>query len=93
MAQVRQKVLILYLANSALDSHVVSWAEYDGTGATDPQPGAADEPPYQSGVDALRDGWRLLQISPLAPHAAGEEFTTSYLKYEFVFEKLEESRG
>ena len=93
MAPLRQKLLILYLANSALDAQVVSWAQYDGTGATDPQPGDADEPPYQSGVDALRDGWRLLQMSPLAPHAAGAEFTTSYLKYEFVFEKLEESRG
>ena len=93
MAPLRQQVLILYLANSALDSQVVSWAEYDGTGARDRQPGDADEPPYQSGLDALRDGWRLLQISPLVPHAAGEEFKTSYLKYEFVFEKLEELRG
>ena len=30
----RQKVLVLYLQTSALDSGVVGWARYDGTGAT-----------------------------------------------------------
>ena len=28
----RQQVLVLYLRNSALDSGVVGWARYDGTG-------------------------------------------------------------
>ena len=28
----RQKVLILYLADSSLESAVVAWARYDGTG-------------------------------------------------------------
>ncbi len=90
---VGQKLLILYLAHSGLDAHVVSWAQWDGTGKEDHIPGDQDEPPYESGLDALRDGWRLLQLSPLQPHAPGAEFRTSYLKYEFVFEKLEESGG
>ena len=37
----------------------------------------------------MLDGWRLFQLSQLQAHSAGEEFTTSYLKYEFAFEKLE----
>ena len=32
MSQLRQKILILYLANSALDSEVKGWTLYDGTG-------------------------------------------------------------
>ena len=28
----RQQVLVLYLANSALDTAVIAWAMYDGTG-------------------------------------------------------------
>ena len=28
----RQKVLILYLANSMLDSEVIAWSFHDGTG-------------------------------------------------------------
>ena len=90
MTNVRQKVLVLYLGSSALDSNVVSWAEYDGTGDTDRIPGDSEEPPYQTGLEALRDGWRLIQMSPLLPHVSGDEFTTSYLKYEFVFEQLAE---
>lgn len=85
----RQRVLFLWLASSALDSGVVAWSLYDGssTGPTppvDPRP----DPPYRTGVEALRDGWRLLQASPLLPAAPGAERETSFLRHEFIFEKL-----
>jgi len=92
MAQ-RQRVLVLYLSTSALDSSVVAWANYDGTGRTRPMAGDESEPPYRTGVSALRDGWRLIQASPLIHHTQGDEFRTGYLKYEFFFEKLEEITG
>lgn len=86
----RQKVLVLYLANSALDAPVVAWAVYDGTGASRPMAGDADEPPYRTGVDALKDGWRLIQAAQILPHERGAEFDLAYLKYEFFFEQLVE---
>lgn len=86
----RQTVLVLYLANSALDSPVVGWSRYDGTGATRHMAGDSDEPPYRTGLDALKDGWRLFQASQLLPHERGAEFDVSYLKYEFWFEQLSE---
>jgi hypothetical protein len=85
----RQQVLILYLSNSALDSRVVSWSLYDGTGKTEHIPGDSDAPPYATGLHALRDGWRLIQLSQLNPPAPGREFTVSYQRYECVFEKWE----
>jgi hypothetical protein len=90
-SNIRQQVLVLYLSTSALDSAVVAWSVYDGTGAREHMAGDAGEaetPPYRSGLDALRDGWRLIQASQLIPHAPGAEFRTDYLKYEFFFEKL-----
>jgi hypothetical protein len=57
----KQQVLVLYLATSALDSDVVGWSRYDGTGATRPTTGDSDEPPYGTGLDALQDSWRLFQ--------------------------------
>lgn len=84
----RQQVLVLYLRSSALDSGVVAWATYDGTGRTVHMAGDEDQPPYKSGVRALEDGWRLFQASQLQPHVSGDEFRTSYLKYEFLFEKI-----
>ena len=92
MSAVRQQVLILYLSSSALDAPVIGWARHDGADRDDQdraaEPGDGDEPPYARGIDALRDGWRLIQASPLVAHVPGSEFTTSYLKYEFFFEKL-----
>jgi len=84
----RQQVLVLYLGSSALDSHVIGWSSYDGTGRQLHMAGDSDEPPYQSGLDALLDGWRLIQASPLLSHVSGDEFKTDYLKYEFFFEKM-----
>jgi hypothetical protein len=84
----RQQVLVLYLGNSSLDAQVVGWSVYDGTGATSPTTGDTDEPPYETGVDALRDGWRLIQASRLIPPYPGQEYDVSFLKHEFLFEKL-----
>ena len=92
MAEGRQQVLVLYLANSALDAPVVGWAVYDGTGETLHMAGDADMPPYGTGLAALRDGWRLFQAAQLLPHPRGEEFDLAYLKYEFFFEKWIEAR-
>lgn len=89
----RQKLLILYLADASLESHVIAWARYDGTGETLHMSGDSDEPPYPTGLDALLDGWRLFQLSPVQPPPAGEELATSYLKYEFAFEQWIESDG
>lgn len=84
----RQQVLVLYLGSSALDSGVIAWALYDGTGQSRRMAGDEDEPPYATGLAALEDGWRLIQASPLIQHGTGDEFRTGYLKYEFFFEKL-----
>ena len=84
----RQHVLVLYLSSSALDSPVIGWANYDGSGSSTHMAGDESEPPYKTGLHALRDGWRLFQASQLLPHNSGDEFRTDYLKYEFFFEKL-----
>ncbi len=84
----RQQVLVLYLANSALDSWVVGWSRYDGTGRTTPTSGDSDEPPYETGVAALLDGWRLIQASQLVPPSPGHEYDVSFLKHEFFFERI-----
>jgi hypothetical protein len=82
----RQQVLMLWLASPSLDAHVLGWSFFDGTAGAGPQPEA--DPPYRTGVAALVDGWRLLQMSPLIPPVPGQERQTSFLKHEFVFERL-----
>jgi hypothetical protein len=89
----RQQLLILYLGTSALDSNVIGWTRYDGTGRSRPTMGDSDQPPYPTGVEALIDGWRLIQASQLQAHLPGHEYDVAYLPYEFIFERLVETNG
>jgi hypothetical protein len=93
MSQLRQKVMVLYLSNSALDSNVKGWSLYDGTGKEAHTTGDSDTPPYTTGLDALLDGWRVIQFPQLIPPYPDMEYTTSFQMYEFIFEKLEEING
>ena len=45
-------------------------------------------PPYDTGLAALVDGWRLLQLSAVVPPAPGHEYDVSTLRHEAVFERL-----
>ena len=90
MAKLRQKVLVLYLSNSALDSRVKGWSIYDGTGREAHTTGDSSVAPYKSGLDALKDGWRVIQFPQLIPPYPNMEYTTSFQMYEFVFEQIEQ---
>ena len=84
----RQQVLVLWLQDSNLDSGLVAWSMWDGTGRVQRYAGDDDVAPYRTGLEALLDGWRLFQASQLNPHYPETETQTAYLKYEFWFEKL-----
>ena len=86
MSGARQQVLMLWLASSSLEGRVLGWSFFDGTAGAGPQP--VVDPPYATGVDALVDGWRLIQMSALQPAAPGHERQTSFLRHEFLFERM-----
>jgi hypothetical protein len=86
--EVRQQVLVLYLADSSLTSDVIAWALYDGTGRESAETGDCPDRPFATGLAALKAGWRLIGMSPLRAAAPDSEYVTSYLKFEFVFERL-----
>ena len=77
---------MLWLSGPGLDGRVLGWTLFDGTAGAGPQ--LDDDPPYPTGVHALQDGWRMIQISPLLPPYPGHERDVSFLKHEFVFERL-----
>ena len=57
--------------------------------------GDTDIPPYRTGVDALKDGWRLIQAAPSAPTGeppAGEQLQDAAIR-EFEEETGIKSRG
>ena len=83
-----QQLLVLYLKNSSLDSDVIAWSFWDGSGEKKTFPGDSNEKPYKTGLDTLTARWRLIQMSPIYPTVTGSETTTSIFQYEFIFEKL-----
>ena len=89
----RQKLLVLYAHSPDLNSRTVAWSMYDGTGLDQHTTGDSEEPPYESVVAAMRDGWRVIQFPQQYPAYPGMEYNTSYLRYEYILEKLEDSNG
>lgn len=91
MSRVRQQILILHLATSSLESQTVAWALFDGATLTDApqmQSGDMDEPPYNSVLSAMQDGWRVFQLPSLPIYLPGHEHESSHLPYEYVLERM-----
>ena len=83
--------MFLYLANSSLGSAVVAWSRYEGSKDT-VEPSDEKSPPYRSALHAMRDGWRVLQVSTQENHAPGNEFELGYLRTEVLLERMEEKQ-
>ena len=90
MTEARQQILVLHSESGDLGSSTVAWALYDGTLDPDEvqmQAGSQNEPPYTSVLDAMRDGWRVFQASPLPERSASTG--TGQLANEFWLERIE----
>jgi hypothetical protein len=93
----RQRILILYLANSCLASETCAWAEYDGTGKHpyadtlgDADSDVIDmKPPYGSVLEAMLDGWRVIKFPAEQALTSDNAGRTGPLPYEFILEKIE----
>ena len=86
----RQQLLYLWLTESALDAETVAWAFYDGAKGAGPAlapPDEASAPPYSSGLDALEDGWSLLQAPQSGAPVDPEGASLGELQFQFIFER------
>ncbi len=89
MSELRQKILVLHSGTPDLHSPIGAWAIYDGTGKDNATTGDSTTPPYKSVLAAMQDGWRVIQFPQLMPAYPGMELTTSYLRFEYILEKIE----
>jgi hypothetical protein len=84
--QYRQQVLVLHGASTDLLSSTVAWSLYDGAAPADaPQMRTGDsaEPPYESVLAAMRDGWSVIQV-PQPGVVPGWEHQAGALPFQFV---------
>ena len=85
----RQKILILYSQNPDLHSGIGAWTIYDATEKSSHTTGDSETPPYKSVFEAMKDGWRVIQFPQQFPAYPGMELSTSFLRFEYILEKLE----
>ena len=82
----KQLLLYLYSKSTNLRSPLGAWALYDATAPDEPVLPSQDAP-YASVLDAVNDGWRIVQF----PRSELYNFTdvdNAYLTYEFILEKF-----
>ena len=82
----KQLILYLYSKSTNLRSPLGGWALYDATAPDEPILPSQDAP-YASVLDAVNDGWRIVQF----PRPELYNFTdvdNNYLTYEFILEKF-----
>ena len=82
----KQLLLYLYSKSTNLRSPLGAWALYDATAPDEPVL-PSQEAPYASVLDAVNDGWRIVQF----PRPELYNFTdvdNAYLGYEFILEKF-----
>lgn len=80
----RQRVLYLSSQSTNMRSPVSAWVLYDSAGPAKPQLPLQD-PPYKTVLDAIADGWRVVQfpVSKLYEYRGEND----YVGYEFILEK------
>ncbi len=82
----QQLVLYLYSKSTNLRSPLGAWALYDPTAPDEPVLPSQD-PPYASVLDAVRDGWRIVQF-PRPELYNFSDVKNAYLSFEFILEKI-----
>ena len=85
LTEPRQMVLYLYSKSTNMRSPIASWALYDPTKPEKPAL-PSQELPYSSVIDAVRDGWRIVQF-PISKLYEFSDIDNAYLGYEFILEK------
>jgi len=86
-----QDILVLFQTTPALDSNAVAWAHYNasqGTGVHDFV--EESEPPYKNAMEAMRDGWLVIQMSELKHRSNDDGYELGPLPYQTVLAKFNE---
>ncbi len=88
----RQKLLMLCTSTCDPASSVVAWSLYDGSGHYDFDASDMTDdptPPYASVLEAMRGGWRVMQVPAIQTGTATQNYELGALPFEWVLEQWE----
>ncbi len=79
------KIMYLTARSTNMRSGIVGWVEFvPGEGPKLKLPG--DEPPYNSVLEAVADGWRVVQY-PIPKLYEYKDLENDYVGFDFILEK------
>jgi hypothetical protein len=87
MTAIRHRILVLGLQAHNLRAPIVAWSAYGAGDADSTMPGCDERPPYRTPLEALRDGWRLVQYGRMPDPPPGAELRGGSLSCECILEK------
>lgn len=86
-----QDIIVLFQTAPALDSQVVAWARYEASKGTRIQDLVEEaDPPYNTAMEAMRDGWQVLQMSELKHRMPEDGYELGPLPYQTVLSRFNE---
>ena len=86
-----QDILVLFQTSPALDVAPAAWARYEaskGTGIKDLIEESA--PPSKNAMEAMRDGWQVIQMSEYLQRSEGDGYELGPLPYQTVLSRFRE---
>ena len=84
-----QDILVLFQTTPGLDASAIAWSRYEaskGTSITDLPD--EEEPPYRNAMEAMRDGWQVIQMSEVKPRSADDAYEDGPLPYQTVLSRF-----
>ena len=86
-----QDILVLFQTSPALNSKPVAWAWYEASkGAEIKELIEESEPPYNSAMAAMRDGWTVIQMSEYKQRSQEDGYELGPIPYQTVLSKHNE---
>lgn len=87
-----QDILVLFQTTPALDAPPVSWAYYEASKGPVHDLVEENDPPYKNALEAMRDGWQVIQMSELKHRSSTDGYELGPLPYQTVLSKFNEIR-
>ena len=86
-----QDILVLFQSTPGLDAAVTAWSRYEASkGSTIPDLSDEAEPPYGTALEAMRDGWQVIQMSELKQRSPDDAYEDGPLPYQTVLSRFNE---
>ena len=86
-----QDIIVLFQTTPGLDAAVAAWSRYEASKGTRISDLVDErEPPYGNAMEAMRDGWQVVQMSELKQRSPEEALEDGPLPYQTVLAKYNE---